>query len=73
MKLHPSTFQYLKPTEFQMSQMSTVRAAVAEFERIVYMAVPDGPDLTYIQRKIREIGMWVNVSITREADGAPRL
>jgi hypothetical protein len=28
--------------------------------------------LTYILRKLREVGMWANVSITRNPDGSPR-
>jgi hypothetical protein len=34
--------------------------------------VPDGPDKTYILRKLREVSMWVNVAITRFSDGAAR-
>ena len=34
--------------------------------------VPDGPDKTYILRKLREVAMWVNVAITRNPDGSPR-
>ena len=34
--------------------------------------VPEGPDKTFIHRKLREVAMWVNVGITRYADGSPR-
>lgn len=70
--LHPSTFQYLKPTDAQMALMGDARLATASYAQELERLLPDGADKTYILRKVREIGMWVNVSITREADGTPR-
>jgi hypothetical protein len=35
--------------------------------------VPGGADRTYLLRKLREVAMWVNVAITREQDGTPRI
>jgi hypothetical protein len=72
MPLHKSTFEYLKPTEEQMLQISVARMASTEYARTLEAIIPDGPDKTYVLRKVREIGMWVNVAITREADGTPR-
>ena len=34
--------------------------------------IPEGADKTYLLRKLREVAMWANVAITREADGTPR-
>jgi hypothetical protein len=72
MSLHPSTFEYLKPTEFQLAQMESMRQAHRKYAEMLDFNLPDGPDKTYILRKVREIAMWANVTITREADGTPR-
>lgn len=34
--------------------------------------LPDGPDKTFILRAHRSNAMWVNVAVTRQADGTPR-
>lgn len=72
MKLHHSTFEYLKPTDAQVSAMSVVRTAAAEFARVLDEILPDGPDKTFTLRAHRSNAMWANVAITREADGSPR-
>lgn len=72
MALHPSTYEYLKPTEAQIDNMARVRAASAHYSYILESELPDGPDKTYILRRVRETAMWCNVSITRQADGTPR-
>jgi hypothetical protein len=71
-ELNESTFEYLKPTNEQIAKMSVLRQATAEYASVLNEALPDGADKTYILRKVREIGMWANVSVTREADGTPR-
>jgi len=70
--LHPSTFEYLKPTDEQIAAMAALRQASADYARLIDTALPDGADKTYILRRIRETAMWINVSVTREADGTPR-
>lgn len=70
--MHSSTFEYLKPTDAQVEQMSVARAAVGACSQALETAVPDGPDKTYLLRKLREVGMWANVAITRQPDGSPR-
>jgi hypothetical protein len=35
--------------------------------------LPDGADKTYVLRRIRETAMWINIAITREDDGSPRI
>jgi hypothetical protein len=70
--LDPSTFEYVKPTDEQVAQMDEARKAAKTYASAVLALVPDGPDQTYILRRIREIAMWVNVAITRETDGTPR-
>lgn len=72
-KLHPTTFEYLKPTDAQIAAMAIVRAASAEYARVLDEMLPDGPDKTFVLRAHRSNSMWANVAITREADGAPRL
>lgn len=70
--MHKSTFDYLAPTGKQMERIDRVRAAAKAFCDALDEVVPDGPDKTYLIRKIREAAMWANVSITRTADGMPR-
>lgn len=72
MPLHESTFEYLKPTDQQIRDMGELRTLSAAYVKAVAAAVPDGPDKTYILRHIREMAMWINVAITRHADGSPR-
>lgn len=70
--MHPDTFNYLKPTDTQMNDMRDARDAAAHYANALERLVPDGPDKTYLLRKLREVAMWVNVSITRLPDGTPR-
>lgn len=70
--MHSSTFEYLKPTEAQIEQMAVCRAAVGACSQALETSIPDGPDKTYLLRKLREVGMWANVAITRLPDGTPR-
>ena len=72
MVLHHSTFEYLKPTDVQIVNMARLRELSARYAGSLDVALKDGPDKTYILRKVREIAMWVNVAVTREADGTPR-
>jgi hypothetical protein len=70
--LHPSTFDYLKPTEKQIEAMAVVRKAAAEYASILDKMLPEGPDKTFIIRAHRSNAMWCNVAITRLPDGTPR-
>lgn len=70
-KLHPTTFEYLKPTDAQVSAMAVVRAASGLYAKVLDEMLPDGPDKTFVLRAHRSNAMWANVAITREADGAP--
>jgi hypothetical protein len=72
MTIHSKAFEYLRPTDDQMEHMTTMRSAAANYVAYVEVHVPDGPDRTYLLRKFREVAMWVNVAITRDADGKPR-
>jgi hypothetical protein len=72
MPLHESTFEYLKPTEAQLDQMAVLRAYSADYAKTLDALLPDGPDKIYILRRVRGTAMWINVAITREADGTPR-
>ena len=73
MNLHPSTFEYLKPTDEQIATMQKLRVAGKNYAEFLDVYLPDGADKTYILRKLREIAMWANVAVTREANGTPRV
>lgn len=70
--MHPSTFEYLKPTDEQLTQMAKVRLAAKEYCEVLEKELPDGPDKTFIVRAHRSNAMWANVAITRLPDGTPR-
>ena len=72
MSLHPSTFEYLKPRQGQLDVMAEMRRATKEYAGFVEQALDEGPDKTYILRRIRETAMWINVALTRLPDGTPR-
>ena len=72
MSLHSSTFNYLKPTDKQVTDMQKVRAASTEYASVLEWFLPEGADKTYTLRKFREVAMWANVAITRNQDGSPR-
>lgn len=72
MTMHESTFEYLKPTDAQMSDMDIARRAATEYATALETVVPDGPDKTYLMRKLREVSMWAMIAITRHPDGSPR-
>ena len=72
MSLHPSTYEYLKPTEDQLARMTRVRAAAKAYSDILDAELPDGPDKTFVLRAHRSNAMWANVAITRLPDGTPR-
>lgn len=72
MTLHPTTFEYLKPTDAQVETMAKVRKASADYAAELDRLLPDGPDKTFVIRAHRSNAMWANVAITRQADGAPR-
>lgn len=73
MKLHPDTFGYLQPTQEQITHMQTLRHAAKVYADALEAHLPDGPDKTFILRAHRANAMWVNVCLTREADGSPRV
>lgn len=73
MRLHPSTFEYLKPTDMQMDRMSRLRVAAAVYAELLDRLLPPGADKDHILRTHRSNAMWANVAITREADGTPRV
>lgn len=70
--MHASTFEHLVPTDEQMVAMKQVRIAFGHLAGWIDPHIPDGPDKTYLLRKLRECAMWANVAITRQPDGAPR-
>ena len=72
MALHSSTFEYLKPSDGQLDVMNHLRKVTTDYAAAIDQALDDGPDKTYILRRIRETAMWINIALTRNADGSPR-
>ena len=70
--MHKSTFQYLMPTDQQKAAMAEVRQAFDDCATHIDTLIPEGPDKTYLMRKLREVAMWANIAITRQPDGSPR-
>jgi hypothetical protein len=70
--LHRETFAYLQPTPTQIHDMQTMRDAARTYADAIEAVMPEGPDKTYALRQLREVAMWVNIGITRHADGTPR-
>lgn len=70
--MHPSTFEYLKPTDHQLKMMNEVRKASKDYCTALEISLPDGPDKTFVIRAHRSNAMWANVAITRMPDGTPR-
>jgi hypothetical protein len=70
--MNPLTFDYMAPTEEQVELMGVARKAAQVYAEVIDQTVLDGPDKTYLLRKLREVAMWVNVAITRHPDGTPR-
>ena len=72
MALHDATFDYLRPTDMQVSTMHELREAAKVYATVLDGLLPEGSDKTYILRQLRTIAMWANVCVTRHVDGAPR-
>ena len=72
MSLHPFTFEYLKPRKGQLEVMTALREATKRYAEVLDKALDEGPDKSYILRRVRETAMWVNVALTRLPDGGPR-
>lgn len=70
--MHPSTYEYLKPTDKQIEQMARVRNAAKVYNDVLDEVLPDGPDKTFVIRAHRSNAMWANIAITRLPDGTPR-
>lgn len=70
--MHPSIFEYLQPTDKQISDMARVRQAFSDLYPFLNLYLPDGPDKDRAVQYLRTAAMWANVAITREADGSPR-
>jgi hypothetical protein len=72
MALHPSTFEYLKPTDEQTATMAAARKIFAHTAAALDKLLPDGPDKTFLLRQLRDSAMWANIAITRNPDGSSR-
>jgi hypothetical protein len=72
MTLHPSTFEYLKPTDAQLEAMAKLREAARVYAEVLDAILPEGPDKDFVLRAHRSTAMWCNVALTRYPDGTPR-
>lgn len=70
--MHPTTYEYLQPTEKQKNVMTNLRAAAQIYGQVLKELLPDGPDKTFVIRAHRSNAMWANVAVTRNPDGSPR-
>lgn len=70
--MHPTTYEYLQPTEKQKNVMTNLRAAAQIYGQVLEELLPDGPDKTFVIRAHRSNAMWANVAVTRNPDGSPR-
>jgi hypothetical protein len=70
--LHISAFEHLYPTALQKTRMNDVRQRFFVLAQALEAQLPEGADKTYTMRKLREVAMWANVTITRYPDGSPR-
>lgn len=70
--LHPTTFEYLKPSAYQIAAMAKVREAAKAFSDVLDEVLPIGADKTFVIRAHRSNAMWANVAITRHSNGTPR-
>ena len=67
-----SVFDYLMPTDEQKAAMNNVREAFRICAQTIDPFIPEGPDKTYLLRKLREVAMWAGIAITHQPDGSPR-
>jgi hypothetical protein len=70
--MHPSTFQYLKPSAQQLKLMEHLREEVAHLYAEIDKHMPEGRYKSLAITKLEECAMFVNKGITREGDGTPR-
>lgn len=70
--MHPSTYEYLNPTDQQKATMAMLREAAKVYGDTLEKLLPEGPDKTSVIRAHRSNAMWVNVAVTRLPDGTPR-
>lgn len=70
--MHPSTYEYIKPTDEQIGKMARLRQAAKAYGDLLEAELPEGPDKTFVIRQHRANAMWVNVAVTRLPDGTPR-
>jgi hypothetical protein len=72
MSLHPTTFEYLKPTDAQLQAMEQMRACFRDIAEFLDSRLPQGRYKALVMTALEEAAMWANKSVTRDADGTPR-
>jgi hypothetical protein len=72
MRLHPTTFTYLKPSEDEIACMQEVREAYKTLSDTIEKFIHEGRYRLLAQTALEESAMWANKGLTRESDGAPR-
>ena len=70
--MHPSTTQYLKPSDEQLVAMAKVREGYAATLALVDALLPAGRYKALTITALEESCMWAMKAISRDDDGAPR-
>lgn len=70
--MHPSTMQYLKPSEEQIKAMAEARVVFTDAMTKLDAIMPAGRYKSLTMTSLEQAAMWANKGITREDDGAPR-
>lgn len=70
--MHPSTYEYLNPTDEQKAAMAKLREAAAVYGAALEEHMPDGPDKTFVIRAHRSNATLAQMAVTRHPDGTLR-
>ena len=62
----------MRPSDTQTQVMEQLRSAAKVYAGQLERLLPEGADKTYTLRKLRDVTMWTNVCLLRQADGSPR-
>jgi hypothetical protein len=70
--MHESTFEYLKPTEAQLTHMTFLRETFADLAKVITDSVPESRYRSLAITRLEEAAMWTMKAVTRHGDGSPR-
>jgi hypothetical protein len=70
--MHPTTFEYLKPTDEQIDTLTILRANFKRTADLIESVIPEGRYRRLAITALEEAAMWANKGVTRDSDGTPR-